>query len=367
MPLIIFRYLSKQVLQVMVAITLVVLLIIMSGRFVNYVAQAATGSLKPEFLFAIMGLRIPEFLVMIMPLGLFLGILLAYGRLHIENEMTVLTAGGLSRSSLLRMTMMPAGLVMLIVMFLSLWASPMGIRQVELIFAKQATMSQFDLLVPGRFQKMGGRVTYTHSLSDENQQMNGVFIADQNVSGSIGLSMVLADSARMQSKTNETGYRYLILTEGRRYDLTPGKLPIREVHFGNYGIRMEDRKVNENITREKAMPTTALFGSSNLKYQAELQWRFALPILIPIIVLIALPLSHVNPRQGRYVKMFPAILLYLLYLSLLMSARGAIEDGAIPVEVGLWPVHGVFLLLALALYFNEPARLMLARRRSKRA
>lgn len=365
MPLIIFRYLSKQMLQVMLAVTFVVLLIIMSGRFVNYLAQAATGTLKADFLFAIIGYRIPEFLVMILPLGLFLGILLAYGRLYVDNEMTVLSACGLSRNQLLGMTMVPAVGVMLLVALLSLVIAPLGIKKVERIFAEQDSLTEFDTLVSGRFQKFGRqRVTYAEELTDDHQQMNKVFIANRNVnSNNLGaMTLLLAEKARMEVNAGAGGQRYLILDDGYRYDLTPGALPLREIEFGHYGLRMEEHRPRKEISKEQALPTMNLMDYDAPGHRAELQWRISLPLLIPVVVLMALPLSRVNPRQGRYIKLLPGILLYLLYLALLMSGRGAIEDGRLPPDIGLWPVHALFLLIALTLYLVEPGKLWLALR-----
>lgn len=370
MPLIIFRYLSRQTLQVMLAVTAVVLLIIMSGRFVNYLAQAAAGTLKADFLFAIMGYRIPEFLVMIVPLGLFLGIILAYGRLYVDYEMTVLRACGLTNKQLLVMTMIPAVGVMLLVALLSLSLAPAGIEKVERIFAEQRALTEFDTLVAGRFQKFGGqRVTYTESLSDNRQQMNQVFIANHNAgSNSFGtMTLVLAEGARLESSAEEDGQRYLVLNDGYRYDLTPGALPVRATRFASYGLQMAERQAGHTVSREKALPTRTLLDSEATGARAELQWRIAMPLLVPVVVLLALPLSRVSPRQGRYLKLLPGILLYLLYLSLLLSGRGAIEDGRLPVSIGLWPVHGVFLLIALLLHLQEPVRLWLMRRRAVNA
>ena len=55
-----------------------------------------------------MAFRIPGFLQLILPLGLFLGILLAYGRLYLESEMTVLSATSMSQKRLLGYTYGPA-------------------------------------------------------------------------------------------------------------------------------------------------------------------------------------------------------------------------------------------------------------------
>jgi len=353
----------------MLAVTSVVLLIIMSGRFVNYLAQAATGSLKADFLFAIMGYRIPEFLTMIMPLGLFLGIILAYGRLYVDYEMTVLSACGLTNRQLLVMTMIPAIGVALLVALFSLVLAPQGIRKVERIFAEQRALTEFDLLVAGRFQQFGGqRVTYTESLSDNKRQMNDVFIANHNVnSNNMGsMTLVVARGARLEASDTAGGPRYLILNQGYRYDLTPGALPMRSTQFASYGLRMEERQAGYEISKEEALPTSTLLAANTPSSRTELQWRISLPLLVPVVALLALPLSRVNPRQGRYLKLLPGILLYLFYLSFLLSGRGAMEDGHWPVSIGLWPIHGLFLLIALLLNLAEPVKLWLMRWRTAR-
>ncbi|KEQ12122.1 LPS export ABC transporter permease LptF [Endozoicomonas numazuensis] len=369
MPSILFRYLAKEMLKVTFAVTGVVLLIIMSGRFVNYLAQAANGSLNADFLFAIMGYRMPEFLVMIIPLGLFLGIIMAYGRLYVENEMTVMGACGVSQGRLLRMTMIPALCIMVVVALLSTMVAPWGIKKVETILSQQDSMTEFDTLVPGRFQKFEGanRVTYTESLTDDNQQLEKVFIAHQSsASDSSEISLVMAESGRI-STTEEEGQRYLILSDGFRYDLVPGAPKVRVTQYETYGIRMEESTVADEISKEQALPTSVLIGSDNPSYIAELQWRISLPLLIPIIVLLAVPLSKVNPRQGRFAKLLPGVLLYLLYLALLISTRGMVDDGRLSPQLGVWWVHGAYLLLGLGVYFQEPVQVMIAKRRAARA
>ncbi|MFC6671594.1 LptF/LptG family permease [Marinobacterium aestuariivivens] len=71
-----------------------------------------------------------------------------------------------------------------------------------------------------------------------------------------------------------------------------------------------------------------------------------------VVALIAVPMSRTNPRQGRFAKLIPSILLYLLYLTLLGAARSGVEDAETPVAA-LWLVHGLFLALALNLIFAE--------------
>jgi lipopolysaccharide export system permease protein len=366
--LIVFRYLSREVLLTLSAVSAVLLVIIMSGRFIKYLAQAAAGLLDPGSLFLIMGFRLPGFLQLILPLGLFLGILLAYGRLYLESEMTVLSATGMSQQRLLAMTMFPATLVALVVAWLSLSLAPQGANQFQLLLNKQDALTEFDTLEPGRFQALrdGTRVTYTEKLSDDRINLGGVFISQKNVSADEkkdrGISVLVAENGRQEIRAD--GNRYLILENGYRYDGNPGQADYRAIKYEEYGVLLPKPDVSDEVTDRDAMPTGSLLGSDDIRSRTELQWRLSLPLLVFIVTLMAVPLSRVNPRQGRFLKLLPAILLYMAYLSILIAARGALEKGKIPPALGLWWVHAIFLVIGLGLLYWEPLRLKMASRRS---
>lgn len=365
--MIVFRYLSREVLVTLSAVSAVLLVIIMSGRFVKYLAQAAQGMLDPAALFMIMGFRMPGFMQLILPLGLFLGILLSYGRLYLESEMTVLAATGMSQQRLLWITMAPAAVVFLLVGWLSLGLAPQGAAQVARIVNQQDAMTEFDTLVPGRFQELrdGSRITYTETLSDDRALLGGVFISEKRLSRDgkkdQGISVLVAEKGRQE--VNAQGVRYLILENGYRYDGNPGEANYRAIKYDTYGAVLPKPEISEEVTDRDAISTRDLFGNDNPRYKAELQWRIALPVLVFIVTLIAVPLSKANPRQGRFLKLLPAILLYMAYLTILIAARGALERGKIPMVLGLWPVHAVFLAIGLVLLYWERLRLMLASRR----
>ncbi|ANJ54430.1 LPS export ABC transporter permease LptF [Pseudomonas silesiensis] len=366
--MIVFRYLSREVLLTLSAVSAVLLVIIMSGRFIKYLAQAAAGLLDPGSLFLIMGFRLPGFLQLILPLGLFLGILLAYGRLYLESEMTVLSATGMSQQRLLAMTMFPATLVALVVAWLSLSLAPQGANQFQLLLNKQDALTEFDTLEPGRFQALrdGTRVTYTEKLSDDRINLGGVFISQKNVSADEkkdrGISVLVAENGRQEIRAD--GNRYLILENGYRYDGNPGQADYRAIKYEEYGVLLPKPDVSDEVTDRDAMPTGSLLGSDDIRSRTELQWRLSLPLLVFIVTLMAVPLSRVNPRQGRFLKLLPAILLYMAYLSILIAARGALEKGKIPPALGLWWVHAIFLVIGLGLLYWEPLRLKMASRRS---
>ena len=162
------------------------------------------------------------------------------------------------------------------------------------------------------------------------------------------------------------GSRYLILENGYRYDGNPGEADYRVIQYDTYGVLLAKPDVSDEVTDRDAMSTRDLLSKSDVRAHAELQWRFSLPLLVFIVTLMAVPLSRVNPRQGRFLKLIPAILLYMAYLTILIAARGALEKGKLSPSLGLWWVHLLFLLIGLGLMYWEPLRLKLAGRRGEK-
>jgi len=329
----------------MAAVTGILLMILMSSRLIYQLTAAAAGKIPLEIVFFTLLLRMPSFLEMILPLSLFIAILLAYGRLYAESEMTVLTATGFSNTRLLGYTLLPAGIITLLVAFFSLYLSPLGAQKMEDLYRKQATMTEFELLVPGRFQSTdkGSRVTYTEGLSADKSQMNNVFIADGNT--------ILLAQTGTQKVNPDTGSRFLELHNGKRFDIAPGKLDVEILDFDLYGVKIADEQAERRKIKKEAVPTSELLGSDQARHVSQLQWRFSLIIMVPICAMIAFPLSKVNPRQGRFARLFPAIILFMVYITLLISLRGMLSKGDISPAIGMWWVHGVYALIGLGLLF----------------
>ena len=352
--MILFRYLAKEILLTLFAVSATLLVIVMSGRFVKYLAEAASGDLAPDVVFSIMAYRLPSFLELVLPLGLLIAILLAYGRLYVESEMTVMSACGLSTRRLAVFTLVPASAVALLVLGLSLYASPLGIAKVQEIFQDAKNSSGLEMLVAGRFRidKKSGRVTYVERL-DDKQVMEEVFSAEQSKDKHDDkLSVVLAERATIQNIEQHSG-RYLVLENGFQYLGKPGSQELRVTKFDQFGQLIKQAKSSSNIYKKAdARSTEQLLASTKLEDKATLQWRFSLGILVPIVALIAQALNQTDHRRGRYVKMLPAFLIYIIYIVLLSAARDGIEKGQIPLEWGMWWVHGVFLIIALCLLFG---------------
>ena len=349
--MLIFRYIARDLLASTFAVCTVLLMVIVSGRFVKYLAQAAAGELDAGILLAIIGYRLPGFLELILPLAFFLAILLTYGRLYVQSEMTVMTACGMSPSQLVVYTMIPGLLIALLVGWLSLDVGPTGLRKAEALLTAQKERGELDAMVGTHFYPLqGGKaVTYAEEVSKEGQ-MRDVFMAENNPDAPEGQQLVLVVAETGHQRRSAPGKpSYLVLEKGYRIQGVPGKADYQVTHFEEYGQRLSKPKKHHSRHTSDTMPTGELMASEKLAHVAALQWRFSVPILVLVMTLIAIPLSKANPRQGRFVIMLPAILLYIVYLVMLNGARGAVEDGKLSSLLGLWGVHGLFFLIALLL------------------
>ncbi|OZG75537.1 LPS export ABC transporter permease LptF [Hahella sp. CCB-MM4] len=350
------RYFSRQILLMLSAMTFVLLVTFTSTRFIQYLSDAALGKISADVVFPIMAYRMPGFLAMILPVALFLSILLVYGRLYIDNEMAALRATGVSNWRLIGYTAWSTLTVTAVVALFSLYLNPLGRQQTESILNDQAQRTEFDFVVPGKFHSTGNhqRVFYTESKSDNNDVLGNVFIAEKNDQGQLS---VLVGNRGNLIYTPENRQRYLVLTNGHRYNGVPGQRDYNNLSFERYGILVEPPEISDKDTLDEAIPTLTLLKNNSPKASANLQWRLSLPLLVPVVALLAIPLSRVDPRQGRFARIFPALMIYISYLGLLIYGRKAIEQQAYPAVIGLWPVHLLFLGLAVLLFVWPQLRL----------
>jgi lipopolysaccharide export system permease protein len=357
---IIFRYLCREILSATTAVCVILLLVLMSGRFVKYLAKAVTGDMESGVIFAMIGYRIPGFLELTLPLAFFLAVLLSFGRLHIQNEMSVLKACGVSEKRLTGYTLILALFFAAITAWLSLSVAPSGMAKAEALQKAEKQRSELDKLMPKKFYSLSGGkgVTYAEGVT-EDRELDEVFLAmavGSEETSNRSLVLVLADKGRQKQAegSSEDGAeanaeRYLVLDKGYRVEGIPGQHDYQITYFEEYGSRLEDSKPLDTEPKTDAISTQDLLDSDDLELQATLQWRLSIPLLVLVVTLLAVPLARTNNRQGRFGKLLPAIVLYFTYLVSLNAMRGAIESGSVPVSVTMLPVHFVYLSLAIVL------------------
>lgn len=348
---IVTRYLAREVYAAMLATIVVLLFIFLSNQFVRFMHVAAVGGVPGGAVKLLLLLQLPILSAVLLPVSLFLGILLAYGRLYADSEMTVFIACGINPGRLLAITLRFSVAVMLFVAFLSLWFNPKVYKYSDHIVSGGVS-SSLELIKPNSFNSIsnGRWVFYVEAVSPNKKRFYNIFAAKQPElhNGSFdksALCVVTAKSAYQKVDKN-TGDLYMILVDGYRYIGTPGQKDYEVIKYNEYGVQIQ-QDVNVWHKDSSSMSTAKLWSDrQNLLSMAELQWRISLPLSALILTLIGMPLSKIKPRYGRYARLAPAVLLYIIYVNLLFLAKAWIKRGVLSPVLGMWWVHGLMLILA---------------------
>lgn len=365
--LIISRYLIREVVTAMLVITGILLLAFLSQQVVRYLNYAAIGKIPTSIMLQLVSFEVPYLLSFLLPLGFFLGILLAYGRLYADNEMAILQLCGFGERRLLRLTLFLAALVTAFVLFLMLSVNPaLSAKRQLLMESDEATLHLIQTLIPGRFQVSpdGSHVMYVEKLSRDHARAENVFLAQEKKpteketaekeSADQGNQwmLVFADQG-YEEKDKETGDQFFVTTDGYRYEGTPGQNDYKVVQFKKYTVRIAQPDAKAAHEEEATLSMRELLHDyQNPNRAAELQWRISVALSAFLLALIAVPLSYIRPRHGRYLVLLPAILIYIIYINLLFIARHWVERGVIPIAIGMWWVHLLMILLGLFLLFS---------------
>ena len=336
------RYLNRELAAIFIVTLLMLLLVALGGRFIGYLQEAAMGKFTGATVLTIMWLRLPEFVQLVSPFAIYVALVLTFGRLYADQEMVVLQSAGTSTSRLVRWSSFSLLTVTIAVAILSFYATPMSHRALVGFMNEQRAQTEFETVNAGVFHvyDRGRRVTYSQTMSDDRRVLKDVFMAQRLEDGR--QVTVWAESGT-QELDADTGAHYLVLNRGRRYEGTPGMPDFRIIDFQQLRQRLSLQAQAERFEVE-AQPTLEL--GSDIESRAEWHWRIALPLFTVIGGLLGIGISRVKPRQGRFARVVPGMLLMLVYYLALLINRNALTEGQLPQVLGLWGVHGVFGLLA---------------------
>ena len=347
--MILYRYIAREIIISTLAVGSVLLLVIVGSRFARFLDRVASGRISLDILGYLTLFYTPYALQLIIPLSFILALMLTFGRLYMDSEMSVIQSSGVSQRQLMKLVFFLAVLVASLTAFSSLYLTPKAKFASELLLQEQQEKTGFESIAPGQFTKLNKQTVFVSQLSDDKTLLGRVFIAQADNNKT---SLALAKQAYQQ--VNDTSRsRFLILEEGWRYELPAEDLTSNFLEFERYALRVgvyTPPSVKEQVAM---LPLNKLLADPRLIAQVELQWRLGLPALVIVMVFIALPLTKVNPRQGRFMAILPVLLLELIFLGALMSLQSVINKGQWPIWPGMWLVHVVFLLLGLVLCWKR--------------
>ena len=337
------RYLAREIALNWFAVSVVLMLILVTTGFAQVLARTAEGELPADLVGWLLLVNSVEFLTWVLPLGIFVGVLLALGRLYRDSEITVMVGSGLSPASAIRPILWVAVPVAFLALFVSGWLLPQAEVKRGEIEADAESRSEIQAVAPGRFVQSGDGRVALYAEEVDGERLLRPFVYQRND----GTDAVEVARTAHQEVDPETGERFLVFEDGRRFEGTPGEERFREYEFETHRVSIPEVRPGAPDVGVTSKPTIELLGSTKPADVAELHWRISQPVIILILAVLALPLSHSGPRKGRAGKITVGILLYITYVNLLAVGRSWVEHGEAPVWLGIWGFHAALLALTV--------------------
>lgn len=349
------RYLLREVLLTLAATLLVLLLLVLSHRFGQYLSQAAGGGLAQGSILLLLGLQAVRYLVELIPPATLLALMLTLGRLYRDSEIVAMAACGLGPAALYRPLLIVALPLALVLATLALALVPTAAKLQYEVRDRARQEAELWLVQPGSFREVddGRHVVYVGGLSSDGRELRDIFIYSRAEGPQQPAAVTSARSGR-QHTDPANGARYLVLRDGRRHQGEPGRADYLSSRFEELSVRIQVAQPEEGRRlRLKAMSSGALLGSTDSHHLGELQRRLSAPLALLLLTLLAPLLARSQPREGRYGRIVAAILIYAIYLNLLGVAQAWLERGITPAALGLWWVHGLLAMLMAVIYWRQ--------------
>lgn len=257
--MIIVRYLIRETIKSQLAIFFVLFLIFLSQRFISVLAEASDGDIPARLIMTIVGLNMPAMGLLMLPLSLYIGILLTFGRLYAESEITVMNATGIGNKFLIQAALYLAVITSGVAAFNSLYFSPWSQNKEAEIMDQLAADTSVELLQKGQFQRTpdGTAVVFIDDLKDK--KLTNVFIAQTVGQGSIRPSVAFSDSGVAQELAD--GRQILKLYDGTRFEGIPTQLDYMQTDFDEYDALIGQREVKPKGRDFEALPTIELWNN----------------------------------------------------------------------------------------------------------
>ncbi|MDR0378755.1 MAG: LPS export ABC transporter permease LptF [Candidatus Accumulibacter sp.] len=352
------RAIRREFTQSAAAVFIALFAILMTTQLIRLLGEAAEGAIAPESVVALLGFSTLNYIPMLLSLASFIAILLALSRSYRDSEMVVWFSCGVPLTAWLRPVLVFILPLLLAISALSLVVSPWALSKSAEYRGSLEMQRDAGQVTPGAFQESssGERVIFVEGVSEDERYVRNVFVSamrDQR------LSVTMAATGHQEFAEN--GDRFIVLENGRHYEMQPGSADFRIMNYARYAVRVETREARGIEKTPRNTPTLDLIGSDSRAHQAELLWRISMPVSAVILAMLAIPLSFVNPRAGRSANFLFALFVYLVYNNMMTVSQAWVASGRISFAAGLSGIHLLMLCLLPLLFFRRIAVFSLVR------
>ncbi len=333
------KMIVHDLLKTLLSVLTVIVVIIVSRKFIRILDEAISGQVSNETLLSILGLKTISATVEFLPVALFMAVLMVMGRMYRDQEMSAVASAGGGAGTLYRAVFLLVVPLSVLALGLSLYVSPWAEANVDQIMKQGEESADLRGIAAGKFSEysQGDLVFYVEKISAD-KKMHNVFVQNRQNGN---MDIINADAARIEELADG---RYIIFENGEQVRGQPGTLNYVIEQFVEYAVRLETKESVAALNRQ-ALTVDLLWGSKVKAYIAELQRRFSIPLGALLLSFIAVPLAQISPRGGVYGNMLVGFLIYFSYGNLVRVSQSWVMTGAIPAWLGGASVNVMLLLI----------------------
>jgi lipopolysaccharide export system permease protein len=347
------RYLARTIAVPLVGTLILAAMLLVLDKMLRLFDFVVTAGGPVSVVWQMLASLLPEYFALGIPIGLMLGILLAFRKLALSSELDALRGIGFGYGRLLRVPYVYAFALMLLNLVIVGYVEPYARYQYEGLRFDLRSGALGASIQVGEFNRLGKRLTLRIDRSEnEGKQLHGIFVHVENRSGTVVAAT--ADHGRFLS-TDDPQVILFRLEEGRLVQDSPNFPTPRTLSFESYDLPVTLPAVDpfrargneqEELTIHELVRVGYAGAATNrqeqLSAQANFHFRVVEVLMMLMLPLLAVALAVPPKRSSSSLGIFLGLIIVVAYHKVNQYAEQAGAQGRLDPALALWVPLVVF-------------------------
>lgn len=351
-------YIFKEIIVPFILGFAVFTFVLLMGRLINLAELVIAKGVPLGDVLRLLTYMMPSFSFISVPMSCLLAVLLAFGRLSADNEITAMKASGISLYGLLPPVIVFAALTYLITTAITVYALPWGNTSFKSLLYNVINLRVNVSLKDGVFNDdFPGLVIYVAKHDQESHLISGVLIYDERKLEEP--ATIFARNGLIMTDPSRKSLRLRLLDGG--IHRSRGKTGYQLMKFASYDLSISFNQTQQIMPTYKesdlsfhelrdAMKQKGADAKTQRDLAIEFHRRLAFPFACFVFACIGIPLGLQNRRTGRSSGFSLCIALLLLYYIFLSAGKTLGQRGTIPPSISMWLPNLVFFGMGVYLF-----------------
>jgi len=355
------RYLARNIAVPLIGTLILAAMLLVLEKMLRLFDFVITAGGPVSVVWRMLANLLPEYFSLGIPIGLLLGILLAFRKLALSSELDAMRGIGIGYGRLLRVPYMFAAGLMLVNIAIVGWVDPYARYRYEGLRFELKSGALGASIKVGEFNEFGKRMTLRIERSEEKgTRLLGIFTALDDKAG----TKVAATAEEGQFlSTDDPDTIIFRLKKGRLVQDNPGFATPRTLSFESYDLPINLPSIDPfrgrgNEEKELILPElvsrayggTAATVKEEMAARANLHFRLVEVVMMMMLPLLAIALAIPPKRSTSSLGIFIGIVMVVTYHKINQYAESAGAQGRLQPELALWLPFLAFVALILWMY-----------------